>query len=420
MTSLQPRSVVALALALALALAGLFGSSELARACDCGGGTIEEAFQLADVVFVGRVVSVELRGQESAINLLETEVVWKGPVAARYHVESGRFSDICGYRMDEGERHLIFATIPFTEAECEHPWLFLETHDCTRNQPVSETVPLVEMPFEPIWTHPGTGPFATGQRFLRGDVDENGIVNMTDSIRLLDHLFRGRQLRHCEDALDVNDDSRVDVTDPVFGLNFLFLGGPEPPAPGTKVPGFDETPDDPFVCGDRSTFECGGRSDSNLPGVHIELVEAPCRLTLAEASAGVHFVYQLVVEESHANVISRQLGTCQQPGPGGMMLFPTIEGRDSQGQDQRYCLCDLGKCFHEDHEADLEPGTSLEVFRWCGKNWFGPSDFGNPIGPAFPSGTYTFRVRGEGVWTDAEGVERRFTVSAEYDFELVR
>ena len=31
---------------------------------------------------------------------------------------------------------------------------------------------------------------------------------------------------------NVNGDGRIDITDPVYLLNFLFLGGPEPVGPG--------------------------------------------------------------------------------------------------------------------------------------------------------------------------------------------
>ena len=59
----------------------------------------------------------------------------------------------------------------------------------------------------------------------------------------------------CDDAADANDTGEVDLSDPIFGLNFLFLGGPEPPAPGTRVCGPDPTPD-PLGCAVESTH-CG-------------------------------------------------------------------------------------------------------------------------------------------------------------------
>ena len=35
----------------------------------------------------------------------------------------------------------------------------------------------------------------------------------------------------CLDAADTNDDGGVNITDGIYVLNFLFLGGPAPPAP---------------------------------------------------------------------------------------------------------------------------------------------------------------------------------------------
>lgn len=33
------------------------------------------------------------------------------------------------------------------------------------------------------------------------------------------------------------------------------------------------------------------------------------------------------------------------------------------------------------------------MFEWDGRNWTGPSDFGNPKGKAFPAGEFTVLVR---------------------------
>jgi hypothetical protein len=47
---------------------------------------------------------------------------------------------------------------------------------------------------------------------------------------------------------DGNADGEVNITDGIFVLNFLFLGGPEPPAPGPTDCGPDETEDDNAEC----------------------------------------------------------------------------------------------------------------------------------------------------------------------------
>jgi sugar lactone lactonase YvrE len=87
-------------------------------------------------------------------------------------------------------------------------------------------------------------------KFLRGDVEENGIVNITDAIAVLVYLFSGGggPIR-CLDAADVNDTGDINITDAVALLGFLFLSGP-PPALPFPSPGSDPTEDE-LACGSR-------------------------------------------------------------------------------------------------------------------------------------------------------------------------
>ncbi len=69
-----------------------------------------------------------------------------------------------------------------------------------------------------------------GNRFLRGDVNFDGEVDISDAIFELVYLFDSGVPSRCPDAADANDDGAVDLSDPVLVLNFLFLAGtiPEP------------------------------------------------------------------------------------------------------------------------------------------------------------------------------------------------
>jgi hypothetical protein len=81
--------------------------------------------------------------------------------------------------------------------------------------------------------------------FVRGDFDENGVIDITDGISILNYLFLNGAEPSCVKAADVNDDGSVDVTDGVYLLNYLFQGGPAPPAPfENMVAGIDPTSDD--------------------------------------------------------------------------------------------------------------------------------------------------------------------------------
>ena len=83
------------------------------------------------------------------------------------------------------------------------------------------------------------------QRFQRGDPNASGDLNITDGVFVLNYLFLGGPEPPCQDAADSDDNGELNITDGVRILNYLFLGGPEPPAP---FPG----------CGDDQTVDALG------------------------------------------------------------------------------------------------------------------------------------------------------------------
>jgi hypothetical protein len=72
-------------------------------------------------------------------------------------------------------------------------------------------------------------------RFIRGDVDDSGRVEMADAVSVLRFLFPSSPddavALSCLNAADANDDDRINFTDPIYLLNHLFRGGPAAPAP---------------------------------------------------------------------------------------------------------------------------------------------------------------------------------------------
>ena len=80
--------------------------------------------------------------------------------------------------------------------------------------------------------------------FIRGDPDGNGAVQLTDGIFILNFLFLGGDSPSCFEAADADDNGSIQMTDGIYILNFLFLGGAAMPAPhpdcGTS--GGDEEP----------------------------------------------------------------------------------------------------------------------------------------------------------------------------------
>ena len=74
-------------------------------------------------------------------------------------------------------------------------------------------------------------------RFIRGDANSDGRVDLSDALRVLVHLFSG-QPSSCPDALDADDTESLDLTDALRILNHLFRAGAAPPAPYPE-PGVD-------------------------------------------------------------------------------------------------------------------------------------------------------------------------------------
>lgn len=67
--------------------------------------------------------------------------------------------------------------------------------------------------------------------FLRGEINGDGGVDISDAVVILLALFEGSTVLACEDSADVDDSGDVNITDAVRLLSFLFLAGTAPVDP---------------------------------------------------------------------------------------------------------------------------------------------------------------------------------------------
>jgi hypothetical protein len=81
-----------------------------------------------------------------------------------------------------------------------------------------------------------------GLSILRGDSNHDGRVDVSDGVHTLNWLFFDGPQPACLDDADVDDSGSIDLSDPIALFNYLFLGGP-PPRPPFPGPGLDPTPD---------------------------------------------------------------------------------------------------------------------------------------------------------------------------------
>jgi Tol biopolymer transport system component len=98
--------------------------------------------------------------------------------------------------------------------------------------------------------HSDEGMFAVDyvSGFIRGDGNEDDLVDISDALKSLFCQFTG-EICNCEDEIDVDDDGSVGIGDPISLLNFLFLTFP-PPAWPFPVHDHDRTEDAMQNCGE--------------------------------------------------------------------------------------------------------------------------------------------------------------------------
>jgi hypothetical protein len=92
----------------------------------------------------------------------------------------------------------------------------------------------------------GVIPSETGSRFVRGDTDANGALEITDPIGNLNYQFLGEFAPPCLDALDFDDNGAIELTDPIGNLTYQFLSGPPPVTPFPDCG--EDTTDDALSC----------------------------------------------------------------------------------------------------------------------------------------------------------------------------
>ena len=84
---------------------------------------------------------------------------------------------------------------------------------------------------------------APGELFIRGDVDLDATLTISDAVSFLGYAFGSAEGLACQKAADMNDDGRLTIRDAVVLLQHLFQGGAALPEPAI-VCGADPTVDE--------------------------------------------------------------------------------------------------------------------------------------------------------------------------------
>jgi ELWxxDGT repeat protein len=83
--------------------------------------------------------------------------------------------------------------------------------------------------------------------FHRGDCNDDGTVDISDAVCILNWLFLGGAAPGCVAVTNTNGDAGEDISDATYLLNHLFLGGPAPVAPFSEC-GPGTLPTDERAC----------------------------------------------------------------------------------------------------------------------------------------------------------------------------
>ncbi len=155
----------------------------------------------------------------------------------------------------EGEAPVEIATILYSQSSGENVEL-LPTWETPNRWQARFTVPIRNNEFSFLGFDGSGGLVATAaitvtntsvedSGFTRGDANGDQSVDLSDAVRVILHLFGGRGI-DCADAADVDDNGRLDSSDAIGLLDYLFRSGeaPRPPFPGRG----DDATADPLGC----------------------------------------------------------------------------------------------------------------------------------------------------------------------------
>lgn len=183
----------------------------------------------AEVVFEDVEIGAEefetvfVRNTGSAALGLSSIFFAEGSSSAYRIVSGGDPGDV----LPGGEREILIGFAPMTLEPLE-AMLVIASNDLV--------APRIDVPLS------GSA-VSTAPRFVRGDVDGSGAIDITDGIVVLHYQFIGDvPPPPCLNAADTDNSGVIDITDGIYILHFQFLGGPEPPAPYPEC-GLD--PEDP-------------------------------------------------------------------------------------------------------------------------------------------------------------------------------
>ncbi|MEM7166320.1 MAG: PKD domain-containing protein [Planctomycetota bacterium] len=97
--------------------------------------------------------------------------------------------------------------------------------------PLNNVIAVGGASLSPFLDHAVIEVVAPSTKFLRGDANSNGTIDLSDTVFILAFLFSGGTAPSCPDAADPNDTGAIDIADAVYLLGYLFSNGAHPRYP---------------------------------------------------------------------------------------------------------------------------------------------------------------------------------------------
>ena len=107
---------------------------------------------------------------------------------------------------------------------------FVDSLNGPNGPPIDNILVVGEQSFGDFATF-GATLLASGVGFVRGDCNDDALIDLADMIFLLNALFLGGEMPGCDAACDANSDRGANLADALFIGNYLFAMGPPPAAP---------------------------------------------------------------------------------------------------------------------------------------------------------------------------------------------
>lgn len=112
-----------------------------------------------------------------------------------------------------------------------YPIQFCDNINGNGNVVLSNKVVIENESITPVELNDGQICVPVAALFIRGDVNNDGIVDVGDPIYLLNYLFLNGASPPCPDSADADNDGLINITDAVYMVFYVFGIGVAPPFP---------------------------------------------------------------------------------------------------------------------------------------------------------------------------------------------